>query len=185
MKNRLLVLILSAVTAIGIISGCGAKETSSDSKAAMTEEASADSKTAVTEETSEDKDKTPKCELDDGIYTAEFNTDSGMFHVNEVYDGKGTLTVKDGKMTLHITLNSKNIVNLFVGKAEDAQKDGAELLEPTTDTVVYSDGETEDVYGFDVPVPELDKEFDLALIGKKEVWYDHKVSVTDPVKIEE
>ena len=108
-----------------------------------------------------------------------------MFHVNEVYDGKGTLTVKDGKMTLHITLNSKNIVNLFVGKAEDAQKDGAELLEPTTDTVVYSDGETEDVYGFDVPVPELDKEFDLALIGKKEVWYDHKVSVTDPVKIEE
>lgn len=197
MKNKLLVFILTAVMAAGILSGCGAKETSSDSKAAITEETSADPKTAVTEDASIDpntavseeasanKDETPKCELDDGIYTAEFNTDSGMFHVNEVYDGKGTLTVKDGKMTLHITLNSKNIVNLFIGKAEDAQKDGAELLEPTTDTVTYSDGETEDVYGFDVPVPELDKEFDLALIGKKEIWYDHKVSVTDPVKIEE
>lgn len=185
MKNKLLVLILTAVMAVGILSGCGAKEASSDSKAAVTEETSANSKTTVMEEASANKDETPKCELEDGTYTAEFNTDSGMFHVNEVYDGKGTLTVKDGKMTLHITLNSKNIVNLFVGKAEDAQKDGAELLEPTIDTVTYNDGETEDVYGFDVPVPALDKEFDLALIGKKEVWYDHKVSVTDPVKIEE
>ena len=52
--------------------------------------------------------------------------------------------------------------------SEDAQKDGAELLEPTTDTVTYSDGATEEVYGFDIPVPELDKEFDVALIGKKE-----------------
>jgi len=31
----------------------------------------------------------------------------------------------------------------------------------------------------------LDKEFDLALIGKKGTWYDHKVSVTNPVKVEE
>ena len=37
--------------------------------------------------------------LEDGVYTAEFDTDSGMFHVNEANDGKGTLTVKDGKMT--------------------------------------------------------------------------------------
>ena len=43
----------------------------------------------------------------------------------------------------------------------------AELLEPTTDTVTYSDGESEEVYGFDIPVPALDKEFDVALIGEK------------------
>ena len=108
-----------------------------------------------------------------------------MFHVNEANDGKGTLTVKDGKMTIHVSLVSKNIVNLFEGTSEDAQKDGTELLEPTTDTVTYSDGATEEVYGFDIPVPELDKEFDVALIGKKGVWYDHKVSVTNPVKVEE
>ena len=105
-----------------------------------------------------------------------------MFHVNEANDGKGVLTVKDGKMTLHVSLASKNIVNLFVGTAEDAQKDGAELLQPTTDTVTYSDGMSEEVYGFDIPVEAIDEEFDLALIGKKNKWYDHKVKVTNPQK---
>lgn len=123
--------------------------------------------------------------LADGTYTAAFNTDSSMFHVNEANGGQGTLTVKDGKMTIHISLASKNIVNLFVGTAEDAQKDGAALLEPTTDTVKYADGTEEEVYGFDVPVEALDQEFDLAILGKKGKWYDHKVSVADAKAAEE
>ena len=122
--------------------------------------------------------------LEDGVYTAEFETDSSMFHVNEANDGKGILTVKDGQMSIHISLTSKNIVNLFVGKAADAKKDGAELLQPTTDTVTYDDGTTEEVNGFDVPVKALDKDFDLALIGTKGKWYDHTVSVTNPVKVD-
>ena len=101
-----------------------------------------------------------------------------MFKVNEEYDDLGELTVKNGKMTLHISLTSENIVNLFPGTADDAQKDNAVLLEPTKDEVKYSDGTTETVNGFDVPVPYLDKEFDLALIGTKGKWYDHKVKVT-------
>ena len=115
---------------------------------------------------------------------ADFKTDSGMFHVSEACDGKGTLTVKDGEMTIHISLTSKKIVNLYPGLAKDAEKEGAELLQPTTDTVTYEDGTTEEVYGYDVPVPSLDKEFDLALIGTKGKWYDHKVSVSNPVKEE-
>lgn len=122
--------------------------------------------------------------LEDGTYEAEFKTDSGMFHVNEANDGKGVLTVKDGQMSIHISLTSKNIVNLFLGKAADAKKNGAELLQPTTDTVTYDDGTTEEVNGFDVPVKALDKDFDLALIGTKGKWYDHTVSVTNPVKID-
>ena len=102
-----------------------------------------------------------------------------MFHVNEVYDGRGTLTVKNGEMTLHIVMPSQNVVNLFLGTAEDAQKDGADLIQPTTEKVTYSDGTSEEVNAFDVPVKELNKEFDLALIGTKGVWYDHKVSVSD------
>ena len=121
----------------------------------------------------------------DGTYTVDFKTDSTMFHINEAYNGKGTLTVKDGKMTIHITLISKSIVNLYQGTADDAQKDGAKLLEPTTDTVKYSDGTTDEVYGFDVPVPYLDKEFDLALIGTKGKWYDHMVKVSDVQVYEE
>ena len=123
--------------------------------------------------------------LADGTYTADFNTDSSMFHVNEAYDGKGILTVENGQMTIHVSMPSKNIVNLYLGSAEDAQKDGAELIQPVVDTVTYSDGTTEEVNGFDVPVPVIDEEFDLALIGKKGVWYDHKDSVSNPVAVEE
>ena len=103
-----------------------------------------------------------------------------MFHVNEANNGRGVLTVKDGKMTIHISLVSKKIVNLFAGTAADAAKDGAAVLEPTTDKVTYEDGTVEEVYGFDVPVESLDKEFDIAVLGTKGEWYDHKVSVSDP-----
>ena len=110
----------------------------------------------------------------DGTYVATFKTDNSMFHVNDAYLDKGILTVADGKMTIHVSLQSKKIVNLFPGTAEDAQKEGAKLLEPTTDTVTYPDGYTDEVY-----------EFDLALLGTKGNWYDHKVIVSDPVEGED
>ncbi len=122
-----------------------------------------------------------KIDLPDGVYTAEFRTDSSMFHVNEANKGLGILTVKDGKATIHVSLVSKSIVNLYPGTAEDAKKEGAVLLEPTLDTVTYDDGTTEEVYGFDIPVPAIGEEFDLANIGTKGKWYDHKVSVQNPV----
>lgn len=120
-------------------------------------------------------------DLADGLYTVDVTTDSDMFHVNEAKDGKGELIVKDGSMTVHLTLASEGIVNLFVGTAADAQKEGAQLLSPTVDTVTYPDGSTEEAFGYDVPVPALDQEFDVAILGKKGKWYDHKVSVSDPV----
>ena len=127
-------------------------------------------------------EQAPDPGIADGTYIATFTTDNSMFHVNDAYKDKGVLTVKDGKMTIHVSLQSKKIVNLYPGLAEDAQKDGAVLLEPTTDRVTYSDGYEEEVYGFDVPVPALDEEFDLALLGTKGKWYDHKVIVSDPVE---
>ena len=120
--------------------------------------------------------------VQDGTYTgtAECTPDGdGEF---TKYNLSLSVTVEDGKMTIHISLVSKNIVNLFPGTAKEAQKKGAKLLEPTTDKVTYSDGTTEEVYGFDVPVEALDKEFDLAILGTKGTWYDHKVSVSDAQK---
>lgn len=117
--------------------------------------------------------------VEDGTYSAKFTTDSAMFHVNEANDDRGVLTVEDGEMVIHVSLASKNIVSLFAGTAEDAQKDGAEALQPTTDEVTYDDGYTEEVYGFDIPVPAIDEEFDVALLGTKGKWYDHKVMVSD------
>ena len=118
----------------------------------------------------------------DGTYVATFKSDSTMFHVSEANQDRGILTVKDGKMTIHVSLQSKKIVNLYPGLAEDAKKDGAELLEPTIDKVIYSDGYEDEVYGYDIPVPALDEEFDVALIGTHGNWYDHKVIVSDPVE---
>ena len=119
--------------------------------------------------------------LPDGVYTVDFQTDSSMFRANEACDRKGILTVADGVQTMHVSLQSKKIVNLYPGTAEEAQEPGAVLLEPTVDTVTYSDGFSEEVFGFDVPVVSVGEEFALALIGAKGVWYDHTVSAAHPV----
>jgi len=122
--------------------------------------------------------------IPDGVYTVDVDTDSSMFHLNEATEGKGTLTVENGKMTVHISMPSKKIENIFFGSAADAAKEGAQLLQPTLDTVTYKDGESEEVYGFDIPVPYLDEEFGCAIIGTHGNWYDHKISVSNPVPAE-
>ena len=175
MKKRHVNLLLAMVSASALM--LGSMPVLAESNSAKTE-SSGDAENADDKDASADKEST----LEEGVYTAEFDTDSSMFHVNEANDKKGELTVKDGKMTIHVSLVSKKIVNLFAGTAEDAQKDGAEIIEPTTDTVKYSDGYTEEVYGFDIPVPAIDEEFDVAILGEKGKWYDHKVSVKNPVK---
>ena len=178
MKKKTLAVVLAAMMCVSVLAGCTQKAAENVSAEASVEASSEE--TAVAEATTEASAEEPSDgTLADGTYTASFSTDSSMFHINEAYDGKGTLTVKNGEMTIHITLPSKNIVNLFPGTAEDAQKDGAELLQPTTDTVTYDDGTTKEVNGFDIPVPAIDEEFDVALIGTKEKWYDHKVVVSD------
>lgn len=179
------IIIVGGLSACLLLGGCGAGQaadaTSAESTVAAQESTVTPTEITETAETVSTETAQDKAQLPDGVYTAEFSTDSSMFHVSEVCDGKGTLTVKDGVMTIHISLGSKKILNLYPGLAEDAAKDGAVLLEPTTDTVTYSDGMTEEVYGFDVPVPVIGEEFDLALIGTKGKWYDHKVKVSDPV----
>ena len=174
--------VLSGALMIGSYSPVLAEGAKAVSAKSAEQETTEETKTDESSEGAKADDTAKGDVLEDGVYTAEFDTDSSMFHVNEANDGKGELTVKDGKMIIHVSLNSKKIVNLFVGTAEDAQKDGAEILEPTTDTVTYSDGMTDEVYGFDIPVPAIDEEFDVALIGTKNKWYDHKVKVTNPEK---
>lgn len=179
------IIIVGGLSACLLLGGCGAGQaadaTSAESTAAAQESTVTPTESTEAAETVSTETTQNEAQLPDGVYTAEFSTDSSMFHVSEACDGKGTLTVKDGVMTIHISLGSKKILNLYPGLAEDAAKDGAVLLEPTTDTVTYSDGMTEEVYGFDVPVPVVGEEFDLALIGTKGKWYDHKVKVSDPV----
>ena len=169
---------LLAVSALlaASLAGCGSSA-SSVASSASSEAVSSVAESAVSEAASESAAASSALALEDGTYTAEFDTDSSMFHVNEASDGKGTLTVEDGQMTLHSSLQSKKIVNLYVGMAADAPDHEADWLQPTTDTVTYSDGTSEEVYGFDVPVEALDTDFQLAILGTKGKWYDHTVSV--------
>ena len=169
---------LLAVSALlaASLAGCGSSA-SSVASSASSEAVSSVAESAVSGAASESAAASSARTLEDGTYTAEFDTDSSMFHVNEASDGKGTLTVEDGQMTLHISLQSKKIVNLYVGMAADAPDHEADWLQPTTDTVTYSDGTSEEVYGFDVPVEALDTDFQLAILGTKGKWYDHTVSV--------
>lgn len=169
--------IVSITLAALLLAGCGAAE----SAAPASESASEAASTVETAPAAESESEAPAAEaaLPDGVYTADFNTDSSMFHANESCDGKGTLTVADGRMTMHVSLQSKKIVNLYLGMAADAADHEADWLQPTTDTVTYSDGTSEEVYGFDIPVAAVDADFQLAILGTKGTWYDHTVSVAN------
>lgn len=176
--KRVLSVLCAAVLAAGL-AGCGGSAASS---LAVSESAA---QSTASSAASEGASSVSEAALPDGVYTAKFDTDSSMFHVNETCDGKGVLTVENGQMSIYVKLAGKGIVNLYAGTAEDAQKEGAQLLEPSMDTVAYSDGTTEEVCAFTIPVPYLDEEFDVALVGKKGTWYDHKVSVSDPEPMQE
>ena len=81
-------------------------------------------------------------------------------------------------MTFHVSLQSQKIVNLYPGMAADAPRPRGDWLQPTVDTVTYSDGTSDEVYGFDIPVAAVDADFQLAILGTKGTWYDHTVSVS-------
>ena len=126
MKKKLLVLVLSAVMAVGMMSGCGAKSDTSEGEAKVEQDAS--SKEGK-------KEETPKCELEDGTYTAEFKTDSGMFHVNAANDGKGTLTVKDGKIEAVEVTSAEKEDSAYLAMAEDIIPKIIEAQSAEVDTI--------------------------------------------------
>ena len=171
--KRVFSCVVAASLALSLLVGCGASSTASSAASGAASSEAASSVASSAAETAA---------LPDGVYTADFDTDSSMFHANEACDGKGTLTVENGQMTFHVSLASTHIVNLYLGKAADAAANASDWLQPTTDTVTYSDGTSEEVYGFDIPVSAVDADFDLAILGTKGKWYDHVVSVRNAVE---
>ena len=145
--KQLVSLSVASLMLAAVLTGCGGAS-STASSAVSSEAASAVSAAAASEST--------EAALPDGVYTAEFDT------ANEACNGMGTLTVENGQMTFHVSLASKKVVNLYVGMAADAEANKADWLLPTTDTVTYSDGTSEEVYGYDIPVAAVDQDFQLA-----------------------
>ena len=148
-------IIVTALLTVMLFGGCGNNNNAQESDSAINavaeenaQESSENVSESLPEESAENISESDEiaeqdqeiAELADGIYTAEFTTDSSMFRINEAYENKGTLTVENGEMTIHITLISKKILNLYPGLADDAAKEGAELLLPTEDNVKYNAG---------------------------------------------
>ena len=161
--KRVFSCVIAASLTLSLLAGCGASSTASSAASGAVSSEAVSSVASSAVETAA---------LPDGVYTADFDTDSSMFHANEACNGKGTLTVENGVMTFHVSLASKKIVNLYPGLAADAEANKTAWLIPTVDTVTYADGTTEEVYGYDIPVEALDTDFQLALLGTKGKWYD-------------
>lgn len=133
--KKLFALMLAVLLLASVLTGCVQKTAEAEPAASQTEgteqpveetaEAPAEETPAEETPAEEETEEPAEPALPDGVYTAEFNTDSSMFHANEACDGKGTLTVKDGQMTIHVSLVSKTILNLYPGLAEDAKAEGA------------------------------------------------------------
>ena len=90
--KRVFSCVVAASLALSLLVGCGASSTASSAASSAASSEAASSVASSAAETAA---------LTDGVYTAEFDTDSSMFHANEACDGKGTLTVENGQMTFH------------------------------------------------------------------------------------
>lgn len=198
MKNKICKIVLGIVLSSLLLAGCNKVDTAVESSENTAQETSEDTipeteTDEVIEDASEDTQEAEaeteevavKLDLEDGQYLVEFDTDSTMFHVNETMNGKAVLTVENGLGTVHLLMPSKNVLNLYLGLVEDVEANEDKWIQPCTEEVTYEDGLTDEVYAYDVPVSVIGEEFDLALIGKKKVWYDHKVSVSNPQPVTE
>ena len=87
--------------------------------------------------------------LPDGVYTADFETDSSMFHTSEACNGKGTLTVENGVPLLRglpiSNLSDGELLELCVdisvskpGQLQIILVDGAERLDKESRDRLYA-----------------------------------------------
>ncbi len=101
----------------------------------------------------------------EGIYSVEVETDSSMFRMDEAI-----LTVKDGKMTAHVTMAGQGFIKLFMGTGEEAETADESLISN------YIDNGADEPYSFDIEISEIGKEIECTGFSKKkETWYDHKI----------
>ena len=97
----------------------------------------------------------------DGVYDIDAESSSPFFKL-----GDTKLTVRDGKMTASIALDSKSYPLVFMGTAEDA------AAAPYEEYIEF-DG---DAWTFTIPVEALDQEIYCAAYSKRrKQWYDRKL----------
>ena len=99
--------------------------------------------------------------MKDGTYDIEAESSSSFFKIRGA-----KLTVKDGKMTAAISLDSKSYPLVYMGTGEQA------AAAPASDYIEF-DGDT---WTFTIPVDALDSKIDCAAYSKRrKQWYDRKL----------
>ena len=88
-----------------------------------------------------------------------------MIGLNDALDGKTTLTVKKGKMTVHVPMKGTGLTKAFVGTAKSASKKGARTIKGKKEKVGG-----DKVLAFDIPVCFWSK--------RRKRWYQKSVKVT-------
>lgn len=175
MKRKL---ILCAVLAVALLSGCASTaqntETAVQTTEAVGESAAEDTTQSLNVAADKDKAKTEEVgyegmesvyadSLKDGVYSIGVDSSSSMFKIVAC-----ELTVADGKMTAKMTMSGKGYESLYMGTAEAA------AAADESGYIKYT--EENDAHCFTVPVEALDTETDCAAFSKKkQLWYDRKL----------
>ncbi len=106
--------------------------------------------------------------LADGVYTVHVDYE-GMF---KVYNDSCRLTVKDGKMTAELVLDSTSFDKMYVGTAAMAQSAQEGIVQGT---------ETDGRVTFILPVEALDQALEYAAHSvRKDAWYDRVLTFEAP-----
>lgn len=102
--------------------------------------------------------------VEDGVYTVDAKTDSGLLRFSRCL-----LTVRDGKMTALLTVQSNQFDYLYQGLSKDAPGDEAGWIPASPG----ADG----AYTYVLEIPSLDGGSPLATYSaKKKMWYDRTLS---------
>ena len=168
--NKTGTLLLAALAACILFSGCAAEEPRAESPASAPAAASESAPPASPAEASEGTQEGPGEEapepvyadrIQDGTYPIEVSSSSSMFRIVDA-----RLTVAGGEMSAVLTLGGKGYEKLYMGTGEQALAD-------TDDNCIYFTEDDQGRYAYRVPVAALDLETDCAAWStRKEKWYD-------------
>ena len=187
MKNRLTFILISALLAAGILSGCGsgadgaaaqgttaAESTESTEETDSVEEADSEKNTGGTDSRIADASEMTEVEtvvedwmvpvgvdsLVEGTYPVAVASSSSMFSTESA-----ELTVEKDHMYAVLTMKGTGYLYVFMGTPEEAVNAGEEEYLPFAEN---ADG----VHTFTIPVEALDKGIDCAAFStRKEKWY--------------
>ncbi len=182
MKKMGYFLIVSLLSCI-LLYGCGnsGQNVSSTAESSGTSSAAESSSTiasSVASSSASNEASVNKLNLDDGYYMATLTSQDAKFQVNTRMKGLGNLIVEDSLGNISVTLNSNDITKVFVGTAQDAQKEGASVLEARTTKFNNSNGTSEVFNAFLIPVPDIEKEYDCAYFSTDNKWHDNKIKLS-------